>query len=152
MAEMTETCEPAQVRARPVIVDVYAYREGDDVLFSQAWKRDGDAKRVKGRIDVPAGQPETPIHFHLHDRTGLRLSFMSPAADAMWVALDECPKCKGDGGQITHDSVSPNQLKITDLNTGQPCTLHYALRFDGDAATDGPPYEYDPEIRNGGSS
>jgi hypothetical protein len=152
MSEITETCEPAKVRARPLIVDVYAYLEGEDVLFSQAWKREGDAKRSKGRIDIPHGQQDTPIHFHLHDRTGLRLSFMSPAADAMWVALDDCPTCKGDAGQIVHDSVSQNQLKVTDLNAGKACTLHYALRFDGNATVEGPPYEYDPEIRNGGSS
>jgi hypothetical protein len=45
---------------------------------------------------------------------------------------------------------SNNLLKVVDANSGAACTLHYALRFSGDALGSGPPYVFDPDIRNGG--
>lgn len=135
---------------RPVIVDVFADKDGNEVTFSLAWKREGEAQGRKGRIDVTAGDADTPIHFHLTDRSGLHLSFMTPAEDAMWVDLNGCPTGPGNGGQIEFGSVSNKLLKVTDLNQGPECTLHYALRFDGQQGPGGPPFTFDPEIRNGG--
>jgi hypothetical protein len=153
MTEAAQIDVDAEVTVRPLIVDVYAFRDGDDVLFTHAWKRDGDPKRNKGHIHVPKGESDVPIHFKLHDRTEpkVHLAFISNAADAMWVDLNDCPTCAGNGGQITFDSSAPSLLKVTDANSGPECVLHYALRFDGDPLGDCPPYEYDPEIRNGGN-
>jgi hypothetical protein len=99
------------------------------------------------------------MHFHLHDSTGLHLKFASPTTEAMWVSLtDTCPDKAGNGGQISYNHPwNANILMVDDANSGPPCTLYYTLRFDGDASTDPdgkqhPPYEYDPEIRNGGGT
>ena len=134
----------------PVKVDVYARREGDDVTFDHDWRFEGDASPKKGRIDVPKGAPDTPIFFHLHDSTALHLAFKSPASEACWVDLNDCPTQAGNGGQISFVSRAPKLLKISDANSGPACVLHYALRFDGDPLGKCPPYVYDPEIRNGG--
>jgi len=135
---------------RTLQVDVYAYREGDDVLFTHAWRRHGDAKRLKGQLKIPHGQGDVPVHFHLHDRTGLQLAFERAPSDAMWVSQTECPVRAGNGGQITFLNSSPNQLIVEDDNSGDECVLHFALRFTGDELAGNTTYEYDPEIRNGG--
>jgi len=151
MLEDTQTDVEAEVMVRPMIVDVYAYHENGDVLFTHAWKHDGEPRRKKGPIKVPKDAPATPIHFKLHDKTnGLNLTFKSPKEEAMWVDLNDCPTGKGNGGQIDYDSVTNSVLKVTDANAGGACVLHFALWFDGDPSDDGPPYQYDPEIRNGG--
>lgn len=149
---MTEAaqCEiSAEEMVNTLQVDVYAYREGDDILFSHAWRRLGDARRQKGQIRIPHGEGDVPIHFHLHDRSGLRLKFETNASDAMWVSRTECPTEPGDGGQISYRNSSPNQLQVSDSNS-EECTLHFALRFTGDELNGATSYEYDPEIRNGG--
>lgn len=141
---------------KTVVVDVFADRDGENVVFDHEWRREGDPVPKKGRIDIGFGDPPTELRFQLHDRTarpgqpGLRLSFVEPAEQAMWVSLGNCPQQSGNGGQISFDSVNPQQLRVTDANAGDECILHYALRFNGDPAANGPPYVYDPDIRNGG--
>ncbi|HEU0310455.1 MAG TPA: hypothetical protein VFR36_04470 [Sphingomicrobium sp.] len=151
MTQETQTSTEAPTVVRIVQVDVYAYREGDDILFSHAWRRQGDPNRRKGKIVIPHGEGDVPIHFHLHDRSQLNLSFLANPADAMWVDLNDCPTGAGNGNQINFVHSSPNLLRVEDDNSDPPCTLHFALRFAGDPTpSGGPPYEYDPEIRNGG--
>ena len=142
-------------KVRPVQVDVYAYLEGDDILFAQAWRLDGDPGRRKGHIEIGKGQGDVPIKFHLHDRTGLKLAFLPTDVDKQegpfWCSALDCPTSWGDGsGQISGVESSNNLLKVVDANKGEPCTLHYALRFTGAPIGSGPPYAFDPDIRNGG--
>ena len=147
---------------RPIVVDVYAKQEGGEVVFTHEWKFDGDPSPHQGTIDVPPGSAGTPpvrMQFHLHDDSGLHLKFMNPASEAMWVSqTNTCPDQPGDGGQISFNHPSTaHLLQVDDANSGPACTLYYTLRFDGDASTDPdgdkhPPYIYDPEIRNGGTT
>jgi hypothetical protein len=147
MSVATKTEVAGEVTVTPIHVDVYADLKDEMVLFSHVWKEPGGTKKKKGKIEV--NQKDTPIHFHLHDDTGLGLAFCATASDAMWVDLKDCPTCAGNGGQITFDSSAPKLLKVSDANLNPPCTLHYALRFTGNPTTeDSPPYEYDPEIKN----
>lgn len=142
-------------KARDVHVDVYAYREGEDILFAQAWKLDGDKERKKGHIKIGEGQGDVPISFQLHNRTGLDLAFL-PVDDGkqegpFWCAMHDCPTAWGNGdGQIKSIEILPNDvLRVVDANSGEPCTLHYALRFR-EPKLASPTYEFDPDIRNGG--
>lgn len=142
----------------PIHVDVTASRKGsEDVEFCHSWGIKGQPKANSGRIDVPKGQPPTDIKFTLvEDTTGLNLEFYSDPKDAMWVDMaPNCPKIPGDGGQITFQSSNKKILRVEDANSGDPCDLKYALRFYGDTKViDGreykPPYEYDPDLKNGG--
>ena len=151
MFDATQTDAEAEVAMQPLQVDIYAFRVGDDVLFTHAWKKQGDPKSKQGKIEVPRGEPKVPIHFQLHDLTEpkVNLCFYDDACDSIWVDTADCPTEAGTGGQIEYGPSGGNSLKVTDLNTVK-CTLHYALRFKGATTESGPPYEYDPEIRNGG--
>lgn len=138
---------------KPLQCDVYAYTEDGDILFTHAWRRLGDPKRKTGKIIIGAGESAVPIQYHLHDKTTPKehLAFLNPGSAAMWVDLNDCPTQAGDGGQISFEPGSNgNILRISDANTGSPCTLHYMLRFASGQDGAGPVYEYDPEIRNGG--
>lgn len=149
-------------KTKPIVVDVYAESIDGVVKFRHEWRFDGDPATKKGTIEVPAGTAGTPptrMQFHLHDQTKLHLQFIKPPSDAMWVSqTNTCPDEAGDGGQISYNYPwAPKLLQVDDANSGPPCTLHYTLRFDGDAHTDPggeqhPPYEYDPEIKNGGGT
>lgn len=155
MSNGTEMLVAEDAKVRTVQVDVFAYREGDDILFAQAWRMDGDPARQKGHIEIPKGQGDVPFKFHLHDRSGLNLAFLpndeGKQEGPFWCSTMDCPTSWGDGnGQIMDISSSNNLLKIVDANSGDPCTLHYALRFTGDELGSGPPYSFDPDIRNGG--
>ena len=149
MNESTQVDVTAEEIVRTLQVDVYAYREGDDVLFTHAWRRQGDSGRQKGQIKIPFGEYDVPIHFHLHDRSRLNLAFESNPSDAMWVSDTECPTAAGNGGQIGFDHSSPNLLRVSDANSAAG-VLHFALRFTGNELNGSTSYEYDPEIRNGG--
>jgi len=139
-----------------VNVDVYAYREGDDVLFAHAWNLEGGQVRNKGRIKIGAGQGDVPINFVLHDNTKLGLAYLDVDDDGVegpfWCSQYACPIKWGNGGGqiISIEKLSDTKLKVVDANKGGPRTLHYVLRFNGKAVGSGPPYEYDPDIRNGG--
>ena len=145
----------SNVKARPVQVDVYADMEGESIRFDQTWRVEGNPDTHKGHIDIAKGEADVPIKFHLHDSTGLNLSFLpsggSKEDSPFWCSATACPTSWGDGdGQIKDVQSSNNLLKVVDANSGEPCTLHYALRFTGNATASGPPYAYDPDIRNGG--
>lgn len=144
---------------KPIDVDVWAWidKPTGEVKFDHIWDLRGNPKNKKGTIDIPPGQPSTEIKFTLiEDKTGLDLEFYSDPDDAMWVDLaPNCPNQPGGGGQITFQSSSKKVLRVDDANAGQPCDLKYALRFYGMSKTiDGrdykPPYEYDPDLKNGG--
>lgn len=161
MSKQAESCAEAEEMVRTVQVDVFAIRDGDDILFTHAWKRQGEPARRKGKIVIPHGEGDVPIHFHLRNKTDPRihLEFLADPAQAMWVDTRDCPTGAGNGGgQIrfnshpnpSPDPSHPNQLIVTDDNSGGDLTLHYALRFTGDVVGSGPPYEYDPIIKNGG--
>jgi len=139
-----------------VIVDVYADDAGNgDVNWSHSWRFDdngggGNSNNGTGTIDVPEkriGQPGTPIDFHLHDRTSVRLSF---APDPIWVDRDPRP-CPVQAAvidpEITDIVGAPRLLRVLDRNQDE-CVLHYNLRFNPDPVR----YHYDPDIKNGGSN
>jgi len=160
MATQGQAASPATAPAHgpPVDVDVWAWidKRTKEVKFDHTWKVDGNAKPGK-RIDIPPGQNATAIRFKLvEDKTGLDLEFYSNPADAMWVDFaPDCPKMPGNAGQISFESSSPKMLRVVDANYGRPCDLKYSLRFYGKSATIGgvkyePPYEYDPDLKNGG--
>lgn len=132
----------------PVIVDVYATDgENGQVDWAHEWRFDGGSYGGKGAIDVPQkdiGEPGTPIHFHLRDRTKIGLSF---AADPIWVDRNICPQSRANDPEITDIKAGGHVLKVVDRNRDE-CVLHYALRF----APDPDRYCYDPDIRNGGST
>ena len=156
MAKKTQAKKVRAVKSRAVHVDVYAYLEDDDILFAQAWKLDGERERKKGQIKIGKGQGDVPINFLLHDRTGKNLAFLDvdPGEEEgpFWCSRTSCPSRWGSGGgQITSiEKLSNTELKVIDANKGDARTLHYALRFTGTQVGSGPPYEFDPDIRNGG--
>jgi hypothetical protein len=154
-------------RTRNVHVDVFANTKDGFVEFSHEWKFDDEPapRDPGGMIDLPAGKTAYQLHFHLKDHTDPKkdLRFIDPCSEAMWVAVgDDCPTCAGNGaGQIQFNhSPKRHQLIVDDLNSNVPAMIFkYALRFDG---TEGqqpgnppkqcPPYEYDPEFKNGGGN
>ena len=146
--ELREQC--SNVRARPVFVDVYAHLDKDGkVKFCHDWRlQENGPSEGNGPIEVPHGTPRSPIHFQLHDDTGLKLKFFDKSEDSIWASVDKCPDAKGGGGQIDYnDSVSggPN-LRVLNSNS-EKCELHYALRFKD---KNNNLQLYDPVIRNGG--
>ncbi|HXH53148.1 MAG TPA: hypothetical protein VNH53_06945 [Sphingomicrobium sp.] len=148
--------QPERAAGQPVRVDVYAARAGDVVAFNHRW-RDRADQRKKGPIEIPNGASCVRIQFHLNDRTGLNLRFCGAGhgnpGDAFWVDSTGCPTQPSTDPQtpVSDFHVTPSQLTVVDRNSGEPCTLHFVLRFTGDPTPeDGPIYEYDPEIRNGG--
>jgi len=154
---------------RNVHIDVFAKTDGKGFVdFSHKWKfddRPGYPSDPGGMIDLPAGKTAYQLHFHLKDETDPKkdLTFIDPCSEAMWVtAGDDCPKCAGNGaGQIQFNH-PPNQhqLIVDDLNSNVPeMIFKYALRFDGKAGEQPgnppkqcPPYEYDPDFKNGGGN
>lgn len=144
----------------PIKVTVLA-EPGKAPIFSQEWqdanKPDDPPKR--GAILCGFDTGSHVIAFHLHDRSGLGLTFAGTpkapnpgsAADAMWVGLATCPQGPGDGGgQIIFGEAPQNhRLTVTDLNEGAPCELHYRLNF---VDKDGVTQNYDPVIKNGGTN
>ena len=155
-------------RVRNVLIDVFADTLADGrVDFSHKWKFQDEPgiPNKPGRIDLPAGKIAYQFHFHLRDRTepGKNLSFIDPVSEAMWVSVgQDCPKCAGNGaGQIRFNHPwTPNVLIVDDLNSNVPeMVFQYALRFYGAAGEQPgnppkicPPYEYDPDFKNGGSN
>ena len=146
-------------KGQPIDVDVKAWIDTarNEVAFSHTWGVRGKPKGNSGKIDVAKGQPPTEIKFTLcDDQTGLDLEFYKDPDDAMWVDFaPDCPKQKGDAGQITFQSSSKKVLWVEDANSGPPCDLKYSLRFYGKEKDIGgvtykPPYEYDPDLKNGG--
>lgn len=144
------------VDVKKINVDVSATRAADgDVQFDCRWKTEADpvGNWNSGPISLPNGSEHYRLVFDLDDKSGRGLQFYSNPAEAMYVQVGSCPTGPGDGnGQIVFEEVDSHKKKliIKDYNRGPPCTLHYMLRFEGDAHGACPPYEYDPEIRNGG--
>lgn len=163
---MTGVDQSGSGRERPVRIDVTASSDAEGrVRFSHEWKFEGEPGPAKsGRIDLPAGQTAYRLQFFLADSTSpkRKLRFKANAAEAMYVAVGQgCPTGPGDGdGQIDFAGpVTPNLLTVVDRNAGDACILGYTLRFDGDPGEQAgqpgkacPPYEYDPEIKNGGGN
>lgn len=137
-------------------VDVRASRAPNGgVHFDTLWRNENDPSGVwnSGPIDLPHGPDHYRMEFDLDDKSGRDLEFYDEPADAMYVNVGSCPTAPGDGGgQINFESVSNGKKKLTikDFNQDPPRNLHYMLRFDGTSSSSGPPYQYDPEIRNGG--
>lgn len=131
-------------------VRVFANLIGTDVVFTHDWKSNG-GKAKDPPIEFKNKSGNWDMDFEFHDATNLGLQFMADAEDAMWVRQGSgCPNGKGNGGQITFSSnPTAHKLSVTDDNQNAACDLHFMLRFtDGDDNT----YEYDPIIKNGGSS
>lgn len=139
-----------------VQVDVRASFDDDGgVHFDSLWRHDNDPNGVwrSGPIDLPHGPDHYRMEFDLDDKSGRSLKFYPNPADAMYVNVGSCPTGAGNGaGQIAFETVTNGNKKLTikDFNQGLPCVLSYMLRFNGAASGTGPPYEYDPDIRNGG--
>jgi hypothetical protein len=137
----------------------------DSVQFDCIWRSNADPAGVwhSGPIDLPPKSGKHKLEFTLDDMSGKNLEFYPTGATAMWVDVAACPRSDPgngkDNGQIHNKDVDPvtkKKLTLTDLNEDEPCLLHYTLRFNGlpgiDPVTGAscPPYEYDPEIKNGG--
>jgi len=137
-------------------VDIRASRAGNgSVHFDSWWQYDSDPNDLwqSGPIDLPNGPDHYRLVFDLDDKSGRHLKFYSDPEDAMYVQVGSCPSGKGNGNnQIHFETVNSTKKKLTvkDVNRDPPCELHYMLRFDGDKVGKCPPYEYDPEIKNGG--
>ena len=153
----------ASVAGRPIQVDVHAEQDAQGrAFFWHEWRFENGPSQGKGKIDVPRNAPETAMHFHLHDHTNLGLKFLDLSEDCMWISTGACPTHKmNQGNQIVFRSKhsAPRLLTVHDLNEGNECTLKFALSFDGlpgrqadDPSRPCPPYRYDPEIKNGGST
>lgn len=154
-----------KVETKKVDIDIQA-TEADDgtVHFDCHWRHAGGKPGVwkSGKIDLPNGPEAYELEFKLHDKSGRNLKFYGTGTpkkpeDAMYVQVGgPCPPAAGNGGgQIKFVDVDDKELEVIDANRDPPCTLKYMLRFDGDPFTgpDGtnyPPYQFDPEIRNGG--
>jgi hypothetical protein len=128
----------------------------DSVQFDCIWRSSDDPVGIwhSGPIDLPAKSREHKLEFTLNDMSGKNLEFCPTGDSAMWVDVDECPRSDPgngkDNGQIRDkavDAANKKKLTLRDLND-VPCLLHYTLRFNGDDLTI--PYEYDPDIKNGG--
>jgi len=159
---------PRSAHTRNVHVDVFANTSKEGfVEFSHKWKFEDEPPPPdsEGMIDLPAGKTAYQLHFHLKDNTDpkMDLSFIDQASEAMWVAVgDVCPTCAGNGaGQILFNhEPSKQQLVVDDLNSNVPAMkFKYALRFEGakgqqagDPPKQCPPYEYDPDFKNGGGN
>ena len=137
----------------------------DSVQFDCIWRSSTDPVGIwhSGPIDLPPKSGVHKLEFTLDDMSGKNLEFYPTGDSAMWVDVAACPKSDPGNGknndQIHDKDVNPvtkKKLTLRDLNKDEPCLLHYALRFDGAPGTDPntgaacPPYEYDPEIKNGG--
>ena len=130
-------------------VRVFANLVGTDVVFTHDWKSNG-GKAQDPPIEFKNKSGNWDMDFEFHDATGLGLEFMVIAGGAMWVSQGSgCPNGKGNGGQITFGgNPSSSKLSVTDDNRNAACDLHFMLRFTDGSDT----YEYDPIIKNGGSS
>ena len=138
-----------QVAANKATVRVFANMVGNDVVFTHDWKSNG-GKAQDPPIVLKNKSGDWDMAFEFHDATGLGLQFASPADDAMWVKQGSgCPSGKGNGGHISFGAnPTANGLSVGNDNSGAACDLHFMLRF-----TDGQKnYEYDPIIKNGGST
>lgn len=155
----------------PILVKVHAIADptqDSGVNYWEEWKIDLPGHQLQhGGINVPAGQVYD-LHFQLDDESGRDLFFLGAGddngEDAMWVASGPvsapplCPTTAGNGGQIEYTTpCSASHLRVTDANEGGACILKYALRFGGNQFTgptgrEYPPYEHDPDIKNGGGS
>ena len=141
-------------------VEVVATRHEDHGVDFQCLWEDADNNWHSGPIVFPYGSGEHDVEFKLDDRSGLNLNFQRDADNAIWFNADCCPTgANGDDKGQIHDKqvvINDKKLKLRNLNSGDACNLHYALRFTGDAWTspDGTrhqePYCYDPEFRNRG--
>lgn len=148
--------------AQKVDIDVIATRHEDHgVDFVCLWQ-DANRNWHSGPIVFPYDSGEHDVEFKLDDRTGLNLNFEASASNAIWFNANSCPTSASgdDKGQIRDKQVmsTDKKLKLKNLNTGDPCDLHYALRFTGDSWTSPggkqhqAPYAYDPEFRNRGGT
>jgi hypothetical protein len=145
--------------AQKIEVEVIVTRHEDKgVDFVCLWQ---DASNIwhSGPIVFPRNSGEHDIELKLDDRSGLNLVFESAATDAIWFNVDCCPTSASgdDKGQIRDKQVVAGRKKITlkNLNSGNPCVLHYALNFTGDSWTNPgstQSYAYDPEFRNRGGT
>ena len=130
---------------KPVIVDVYARQGCDGVEFSHEWRLEDQGSKKPGAIEVPAANGETPMHFQLHDESGLNLRFVDSAQDAMWVSRGTCPRRACTDEEIQYDKPPAAKLLKVGNRNSEECTLNFALNFKSDAG----PQCYDPEIKNG---
>jgi hypothetical protein len=137
---------------KPVLVDVYAKLDSAGaVCCRHEWRFEDGSCQGNGTIEIPArkhSDPETPIHFHLHDDSGRQLRFDD--RDPIWVSRDGCPTTSCEDPEIPRSEIEAQNklLKVLNRNS-EECELHYNLRFrdrSGKAA------EYDPAIKNGGTT
>ena len=135
----------------------------DTVSFDCIWRRDNDPIWHSGPIDLPPKSGLHKLEFTLDDMSGRNLKFYPTEDSAMWVDVAACPKSDPGNGKNNNqiedkalDPVNKKKLTLKDRNEGPKCILYYTLRFEGDPGVDPvtgapcPPYEFDPEIKNGG--
>jgi hypothetical protein len=150
----------SKAAAKPTInVEVIATRDWDEgVNFVCTWEYPQNSGIWhSGKMVFADGDVDRDIEYTLVDRTGLGLAFASPANEAIWVNFGTCPTSSqgSDKGQIHgKNKPAPGTLTVKNKNN-VVCKLKYALNFVGTPYSNpsgafGPPYQYDPEYRNGG--
>lgn len=135
-----------------VIVDVYADGKAGAVTFRHEWRFEDNSSKGTDRIEIPAkkhGQDGTPIQFILHDQTRPKVGLRFVDDDnAIWSNRSVCPEHDAQWDpEITSIRPSGQVLNVVDLNRDE-CILKFNLRFNADQGE----YNYDPEIRNGGTT
>lgn len=150
------TMKRTRADLKPIYVDVRVKPKNATLEYRVKWKT------MKywpfwndGPIELSRNSGGREMMFNLDDHTDLDLRFFNDPNDAIWVQPDSCPPSKcNTGGQITPVSVENGgtQLRATNANNGDAVELHYALNFDGKPSSEGPPYSYDPIIKNGGGT
>jgi hypothetical protein len=163
--ELTDSKARAHAPARPshkLDVSVLAtLNEEEGVDFFCTWQIDSGPTN-SGPILLAHDSGEYDVEFDLDDRTGLDLKFLPTVDESIWINSACCPfQASGNDekGQISDKArASKTKLKLKNANLGDPCVLHYRLRFDGHPWTSPngnnfvPPYSKDPDFRNGGGN
>lgn len=148
---MNKTCVTRN--AKPIYARVKAQESNGEVHFKVRWKTHKLWPFTnEGPIEQDVNTGAREIIFEIDDRTPYGLRFFDDAEDAFWVQPDRCPngKCNSGGQtQILGVEDQGRVLRVLNANT-EPAELHYALHMNGARTEQGPPYSYDPIIKNRG--
>lgn len=159
---MTNTTTCVEVKAPtdaiPVAIKVTAVTvpAPNFVAFNMTASFKKGGKQNGKKLDFDRGHGPFLLEFTLEDNTDpkLKLEFMSPSCDAMWVGPGpDCPVSAGNGGgAISYVSQSAHKLSVVNSNS-VAAVMHFCLRFLGNVSDPKhPPYIFDPIIDNRGVS
>lgn len=102
-------------------------------------------------LTFPKGNPHYDLTFTLEDKTNLRLSWVAPASEAIWIGdagVTGCPtQGNGSRGGMKQPVMMNGNLQVTNTNINKG-SFQYMLRFMN--GNDHSVVPYDPIIHNGG--